>query len=146
MSSTWVDGLPPVGCECEYYDGVGWEFCIFIGRVNDEDFVLPLDGEIDRMKAIDPSRRFRPIKTQEDTEREEAINAMGCVVALGLTAQAKQCFGELYDAGYHNGPKVKKLSDEEIASWSRGLFHRDYRVPFISGAKRVRDYMLSEEK
>jgi hypothetical protein len=42
---------------------------VFIGRVNDEDFV-DLGDRVDRMKAIDPARRFRPIRTQAERDAE----------------------------------------------------------------------------
>ena len=102
----WKDGLPYVGCECECYDGVCWEFCIFIGRVNDEDFVLPLNGEVDRMKAIDPSRRFRPLQTK-DKEREEGISEMGRI--LGMAPTRHGAAERMYDEGYHNGPKMGEV-------------------------------------
>lgn len=74
------EGLPPVGCECEY---VPDPVCaphiavkgVFIGRVNDEDFI-DVDGHVDRMKAIDPARRFRPLRTPEQRLRDEIIELL----------------------------------------------------------------------
>lgn len=72
------EGLPPVGCECEYVpDPVAapnrTARGVFIGRVNGEDFV-DTGLSVDRMKAIDPARRFPKIRTQAEREREETVD------------------------------------------------------------------------
>lgn len=76
----WENGLPRSGQCCEYIADTNahierWEECAFIGRVGGEDFVLSiLDDKVDRMKAIDPVRRFRPIRTEEDKAVDELVN------------------------------------------------------------------------
>jgi hypothetical protein len=100
MSKEWKDGIPNAGSECEYcLDPISsleevWQFCIFIGRVNDEDFVLPIGGTVDRMKAIEPERRFRPIQTQADKERGKAIDRLNDIIDDPDRAMW------VYDAGY----------------------------------------------
>lgn len=59
------EGLPPIGCECEVFVG-GWVKCNveFIGVV----FVVYTTHSGEHINKIDT--KFRPLKTQEEKERE----------------------------------------------------------------------------
>lgn len=99
----WDGELPPVGSQCEY---VPDPICaphmtvkgVFIGRVNDEDFV-DLGDRVDRMKAIEPARRFRPIRTQAEREREEVIGAAIKACPYPGSSSTRIDVEALYDAG-----------------------------------------------
>jgi len=77
------EGLPPVGCECEYRPDPkvhdGWERCTYLAHHDKEHFVLAAEtGEVDRMlDTLSPSFRFRPIRTKADRQRDDLINVMG---------------------------------------------------------------------
>jgi len=97
------EGLPPVGLECDY---VPDPVCaphitvkgVFIGRVNDEDFV-DLGDRVDRMKAIEPGRRFRPIRTQAERNREKAIKDAVNACPYPVSESTRIDVEALYDAG-----------------------------------------------
>lgn len=96
-------GLPPVGSAVEYASDpnsipIIWDECIYLARANNEDFVLISSSDsVDRMKAIDPSRRFRPIRTEEERAVEEMLNCLEGVDSATCNAGA---IGALYRAGY----------------------------------------------
>ena len=110
-SEVWLNGLPPVGCECEVTPhNTLWGFPLVVA---DYGCVVAYDGEdfwwknntgfnaLSRTDKVD----FRPLQTKADTEREEAIKEID---ALLTTAQDEDqpMANVLYENGYHNGPKM----------------------------------------
>ena len=103
-------------------------------------------GELSRCQRVSVGKidqlEFRPIKSQEDTEREEAIDMMVHTTSGGKSQMCRDHAELLYDSGYHNGPKVKEFSDEEIEVFFReGIYSPHYK---IDAAKWARDYMLGK--
>ena len=113
-SEVWLNGLPPVGCECEVTPhNTLWGFPLVVA---DYGCVVAYDGEdfwwknntgfnaLSRTDKVD----FRPLQTKADTEREEAIKEID---ALLTTAQDEDqpMANVLYENGYHNGPKMGEV-------------------------------------
>lgn len=69
------EGLPPVGCECELYDSEsGWEV-VFVKYVGNKTVVVDLlDG--DEYSFELSTCEFRPLRTEAERKREEAIAAL----------------------------------------------------------------------
>lgn len=93
LASEWNgDGLPPVGCECE----MAWieaEFApckiLFVG----EEVVLVKREKRESCYTI-PTVKFRPIRSEADRKRDEAVGAM-------LNAQSyggQDIYCDIYDA------------------------------------------------
>ena len=102
------EGLPPVGCLCEFKPDPSieaWIKCVFVAKLNNEYIVDVLVNDfmrcgLDRMKAIDG--RFRPIKT----ERERAIDFLEMDLRKLYKDNYLVTATALYDAGY------RKVSDD----------------------------------
>jgi len=75
-SKEWVDGLPPVGCEClTVHKGYLVE-CLYVGKGLGKEYIYQVSsgshrGEIDRLIG---APRFRPLKTEKEKEREAFID------------------------------------------------------------------------
>ncbi|WP_312359129.1 hypothetical protein [Mixta calida] len=69
------EGLPPVGCECELFDSEsGWEV-VFVKFVGNKTVVVDLlDG--DKYFFELSTCEFRPLRTEAERKREEAIAAL----------------------------------------------------------------------
>lgn len=70
------EGVPPVGCECEYIsNGVSWGNVKVIG-LDGEKIVIRPSGEI--YYAITPSNKdvFIPLRTESDKKRERICDAI----------------------------------------------------------------------
>ncbi len=79
------EGVPPVGCECEFIsNGVSWGKVKVIG-FDDEKIVIRPSGEI--YYAITPSNKdvFIPLRTEADKKRDAALDAI-----YGAIASAKR--------------------------------------------------------
>tara|TARA_R100000951_G_C2648580_1_gene183514 strand:+ start:529 stop:1350 length:822 start_codon:yes stop_codon:yes gene_type:complete len=68
----WVDGLPPVGCDCLTLHKGDLVECLYVGKGIGEEYIYQVTsgchrGEIDRLIG---SPRFRPLKTQKEKDRE----------------------------------------------------------------------------
>ena len=88
--------LPPVGCECEVFDGDDWLKSFIVGRSRSGDVVVQTrNGYFEASHA-----KFRPLRT----EREKAIDEMADLIAKSVFGSAKCQAEKLYDAGYR---KVK---------------------------------------
>jgi hypothetical protein len=48
---------------------------------------------------------YRPLKTEADTKREDCIQSIDAVLTKAIDEDQPMA-AELYDAGFHNGPKV----------------------------------------
>lgn len=85
--------LPPVGCECEVFDGDDWVQSFIVGRSRSGDVVVQTrTGYFEASHA-----KFRPLRT----EREKAIDEMLSVIPSVVNEKHHiQVFGLLYDAGY----------------------------------------------
>lgn len=79
------EGLPPVGCECEYIsNGTSWGKVKVIG-FDGEKIVIRPSGEI--YYAITPSDKdvFTPLRTEAERKRDAALDAI-----YGAIASAKR--------------------------------------------------------
>jgi len=89
------DGLPPAGCECELFDCDEWNPVVikFVGEKYVVTERTDLGYEVVYCLA-ERTDRFRPIRTEAERKRDEAIKAMiNCsAVLLEVTA------GLIYDA------------------------------------------------
>jgi len=105
----WINGIPPVGCECEYKDleELVWRKCEILAHKGKEIVFWDIGGEYSNNYRMASS--FRPIQSQEDKEREEAISGIEAIITDGLTY--KMLAEKLYDEGYR---KVNPISDEDI--------------------------------
>lgn len=107
--AVWKDGLPPVGyTQLQIEKPIGW---------NDGDFkvVAHVEGIIDedgqeyeiailcsKNGAVKPflADELKPVKSQAEKEREEAINSMIAACPYSGTKSTKIDCEALYDAGY----------------------------------------------
>ena len=79
------EGLPPVGCECEWEDNTGWTpvtikylsnwVVVFSGKCSSGE-----DVEIAKKLYIDDVK-FRPLRSEEERRRDKAINQLARVMA-----------------------------------------------------------------
>ena len=95
------EGLPPVGCECEYRPDPKhdfWDKCAYLAHFDGEHFVIVLEaGDVDRMSdRVSAHQRFRPIRTQ--AEREDLIAAADAVLSRAVEDDQPMAQA-LYDAG-----------------------------------------------
>lgn len=85
------EGLPPVGCECEFISNdTSWGSVIIIGFDGDKIVIKP-SGEA--YYGITPSERqvFRPIRSEAERKREEAVKT------IMLTGWCQSAAEEIYD-------------------------------------------------
>jgi hypothetical protein len=69
----WVDGLPPVGEECEITTEYGWLPCTIVAH--GEDYAVAHIHPNENNLKVDWSRHgFRPIQTPEQRQREELLS------------------------------------------------------------------------
>jgi len=70
------EGLPPVGTECEAYDGAQWYPAVVVGHYDGFAFAWNYDHRITfTVNEID-SHNFRPIRTEAERKRDAATHAM----------------------------------------------------------------------
>ena len=105
----WVDGLPPVGCECfveyPYDDGCFKPFhgkkVTILGYCSDSDgeSVFTAHGSNGFIALY--ANGFRPLKTQEQKDREAFIEwANKATNADGKDHTVVDLFNDLFDAGF----------------------------------------------
>ncbi|UIW10210.1 hypothetical protein [Flyfo siphovirus Tbat1_6] len=98
------EGLPPVGCECEFISNdTSWGSVVVIGMDGDKVVIKP-SGET--YYGITPSERqvFRPIRSEADRKRDEAVKT------IMLTGWCQTAAEEIYDlvaAGKVPGMKLE---------------------------------------
>nr|DAE85942.1 MAG TPA: hypothetical protein [Caudoviricetes sp.] len=98
------EGLPPVGCECEFISNdTSWGAVVVIGMDGDKVVIKP-SGET--YYGITPSEKqvFRPIRSEADKRRDEAVKA------IMLTGWCQTAAEEIYDliaAGKVPGMKLE---------------------------------------
>lgn len=96
------DGLPPVGCECEFISNdKSWGSVVVIGMDGDKVVIKP-SGET--YYGITPSEKqvFRPTRSEADKKREEAAQAL-CTAGGGNGNVDEEsgygsCWFDVYDA------------------------------------------------
>lgn len=93
------EGVPPVGCECEFYDCEAWHV-VHVKFIGDKYAVLQdLKFDVERVYCVaDKPDKFRPIRTEADQKREEAETALRTCLAgtgAGITPLAAKC---IYDS------------------------------------------------
>ena len=96
------EGLPPVGCECEFISNdTSWGSVVVIGMDGDKVVIKP-SGET--YYGITPSGKqvFRPIRSEADRKRDEAVqalcNAGGGNGKVDEKADYGSCWFDVYDA------------------------------------------------
>ena len=85
------EGLPPIGCECEFISNdTSWGSVIVIGFDGDKVVIKP-SGET--YYGISPSERqvFRPVRSEAERRREEAVKT------IMLTGWCQTAAEEIYD-------------------------------------------------
>lgn len=96
------DGLPTVGCECEYHDSNGEWYPVTIKYASDQLVVISgmtkflgveQGTEIARDIIIDKPK-FRPLRSEEDKKRDKAAKEM--------TRHANNDENRVFDAGLRN--------------------------------------------
>jgi len=109
----WINGIPPVGCECEHFnEDVGErEKCIIVAHDNGMAVFKCTHEKGDCYGADD--KGFRPLKSQQDKEGEDVINEMLKLDNVDHlpTAWKKAFCKKLIDEGYR---KINPISDEDI--------------------------------
>lgn len=148
-SEVWLNGQPTVGCECEFRptEHALWAKVKVLAIAGDY-FWLDYPDDDGEPDTHEKTGYFRPIKTK-DTERKEAINNVcnDLGVMLGTSHdRIDVAIDSMLKLGYHNGPKVNELSDEEIEVFLKGrasLLSPPYK---IEAAKWAIDYILDKEK
>lgn len=65
------EGLPPVGCECEAFDGVSWFPVVIVGRYDGFAFAWNYDHRKTLTVNEVHSVNFRPIRTEAERSRDE---------------------------------------------------------------------------
>ena len=87
---------PPVGCECEVFDGDDWLQSFIVGRSRSGDVVVQTrNGYFEASHA-----KFRPLRTEREKAIDEmALLAIGCEKYAITQNAAKAVCELLYDAG-----------------------------------------------
>ena len=145
----WIDGLPPVGCECEFRptEHALWAKVKVLAIAGDY-FWLDYPDDDGEPDTYEKTGCFRPIETQEDKEREEAINNVcnDLGIMLGTSHdRIDAAIDSMLRLGYHNGPKVNELSDEEMEVFLKGRESLLSPLYKIEAAKWAIDYILDKE-
>lgn len=94
------EGLPPVGCECEFISNdTSWGVVRVIG-MDDDKVVIKPSGEI--YYGITPSNRqvFRPLRTEADKKRDAAAEAIDFYMPEFITDTPNDFYHakKIYDA------------------------------------------------
>lgn len=99
-------GLPPVGCECEFFDCEKWfKVTMMYGGSN---LVVLFDHDNQIERSFSTSRidgKFRPLRSEADKKRDEEIEAMrdvGLTLPAGIRFSLEE-MSALYDYGFRRG-------------------------------------------
>ena len=101
MSIEWNgDGMPPEGCECELYDCERW-IEVKIKYIGDHvvvvhEFSSSLPERVFHL-AKHPDR-FRPIRTEEERKRDEAVDAFCDELEVARDCGARDNLAKIYRA------------------------------------------------
>lgn len=121
VESAWNgEGLPPVGCECElkykcHDDDAYWERVIIIWQRGDDTLVEYVGGHFkntvqlthNTSKLVD----FRPIRSEADKKRDEAVAVMLSVFGSNAATGTKAALKAIYDAIAVGKVRGVKLED-----------------------------------
>lgn len=101
VTSEWDgEGLPPVGAEFEHSfhaDGFStwhWRRCTAVGKRG----VLCVDEKDTELYLNDTNNRFRPIRSETDKKRDEAIQGMASIIDYRNGCSSKPLAGWIYEA------------------------------------------------
>lgn len=131
----WKDGLPPVGCECEYQAVAHnsktehWFKCTvtYIANNHNEGLIIASCDHLDYEQYLPLDKwKFRPAKAPADIEREEAIKEM--VVICAAHPLITGGMETLYDKGY-------RLQGEEVSGHDVAWGWKD------TGNYKLEDYL-----
>ena len=117
--------IPKVGEACEVFPY--FHTCIAVCEY-EGDLLMHDKHDDEYFKA--GNNKFRPIKTQGEIDREEAIVEMAKTVEIVLGSPAylyKNYCAALYDAGYHNGVKDGDKAERKF------MFNELMRTTTING-------------
>ena len=96
------EGLPPVGCECEAFDGVSWFPVVIVGRYDGFAFAWNYDYRKTLTVNEEHSINFRPIRTEAERKRGEIAQQMCNLFGNGIEIDEKEGYGkawlDVYDA------------------------------------------------
>lgn len=102
------EGLPPVGCECEYLDNNGKWYPVTVKYASDQlvviSGVIKILGEEQETEIakdiITDKPQFRPLRTEAERKRDEAISEIGKASQLisNNKEQIKHIAKHIYDA------------------------------------------------
>nr|WP_314614159.1 hypothetical protein [uncultured Pseudomonas sp.] len=88
------EGLPPVGVDCEYFDGGEWMRCEVVAHRNNAAVVLSDCYE----PAFVSQQELRPIRTPDQVAAEERTKAIDELVKVTCINRGEAA--KIYDAGY----------------------------------------------
>ena len=114
-SEVWLNGQPPVGCECEFRpsEHTLWAKVKVLAIAGDYFWLdYPDDKLNDEPDTHQKTGYFRPLKTKEQTEREEAINNVCNDLGIMLGTNHDRidaAIDSMLKLGYHNGPKMGEV-------------------------------------
>lgn len=101
------EGVPPVGCECEFINnGVSWGKVKVIG-FDGEKIVIRPSGEI--YYAITPSNKdvFIPLRTEAEKEREAVCHEIASMIGRGTFFEDAERIYDAIAAGKIPGVKLE---------------------------------------
>lgn len=107
------EGLPPVGCECELYDCEKW-IEVKIKYTGDNVVVVHEFGSAHPERVFHLAKKpenFRPIRTEAERKREEAVEALSQLVEYRHGCGHMPMAGWIYDAIAAGSIPGIKLSD-----------------------------------
>lgn len=108
--------MPEVGTECEYTHGEWGEWVKIVVKAASGDEFWVKDEYGDAIVSIN-EHTFRPLKTQDDIEREEEMDNL--IDVIKNADYPANIAARVLDAGYHNGPKVgEKVVSMDIYPYS----------------------------
>lgn len=99
-NSAWNgEGLPPVWCECECHVDEGIIHCVVVGYDFDGKAVVMRNVPARKYFSIQAnSGRIKPLRTEAEKARYEAIQSMASVIDYRNGCSSKPLAGWLYDA------------------------------------------------
>ena len=100
----WVDGLPPIGVECEVYFRGAWESCIEVFHYHNGRAFFDTPTRSKPFSRLLIEVKFRPIKTAaqiaEEERKAEADKIMKLMYEASITSSAYGTIAKyLYDDG-----------------------------------------------
>lgn len=91
------DGVPPIGCACEMQDSKGTWLPVEIIAKNDR-FTFGWSYDYRIVLFGDKADEFRPLRTEAEKARDEAIQSMASVIDYRNGCSSKPLAGWIYEA------------------------------------------------